>query len=144
MAKLDWMMLANYAEAPPGGGLVYIMGGAWDTLTIGAPLENAPPNISGVLTGFLVIRVVFHLTETNREHKIEVSLVDEDGAELAQITADFRVDRTPGIPSGWDQGSNFVMPLQGIGLPKFGNYTFNLLVDGNHIGERPFRVLKGY
>ncbi|HEV8681785.1 MAG TPA: hypothetical protein VGS09_03270 [Actinomycetota bacterium] len=144
MPKLDWMMLANYAEAPPGGGLVYIMGGAWDTITVQAPLEGAPPGAVAAIVGSLAIRLLFHSTEVDRDHKLEIVLQDLDGAEVAKIEGGIRVTKALGLPPGWEQGTNFVFPLTGLGLPKFGQYTFHLLVDGQHLGERPFRVLKGY
>jgi hypothetical protein len=144
MAELEWMMLANYAEAPQGNGLMYIMGGAWDTLNVAAPLEGAPPGIVAAVVGTLAIRLLFHMTETGRDHEIAITLMDEDGGQVGALTASFRVERTPGLPAEWMQGTNLVIPISGMGLPRFGIYTFNLSLDGRHVGDRPFRVLKLY
>jgi hypothetical protein len=140
--KLDTMMLANYAEAREG--LLYIMGGGWDTISANAPLQGAPENVVAVVQGWLVIRLLFHPTETGREHTFEVSIVDEDGTEIAKVEGGMQVDRNPGLPATWDQNFNIVIPLTGIGLPREGNYRINLLVDDQFAGERPFRLLKGY
>jgi hypothetical protein len=144
MPKLDWMLLANYAEAPPGGGLIYIMGGGVDTVTLQAPLEGAPPDIQAAMNAYLCIRVLFHITETNREHSLEVDIIDEDGKSVGKVQGTMRVDRAIGLPASWDQGTNVVLPLIGLGLPKFGVYMINVSVNGAHLGDRPFRVLKGY
>lgn len=144
--KLDWMMLANYAEAPPNGGLVYIAGGAWDTITVGAPLDDGPdtPDAVAVIQGYLALRVLFHPTEMGRDRAFAVSIVDEDGAEIATLNGGFSTDRAEDLPASWQQGFNLVFPLTGIPLPQFGLYAINFLLDGQHLGEREFRVLQGY
>jgi hypothetical protein len=144
MAELEWSILANYAENPPQGGLVYIIGGGWDTVTIGAPLEGAPPGIVAAVAGHLIIRFLFHSTETGRDHTLGVVILDEDGGEVGRLEAQFRVERAVGLPTSWQQGNNVVLPLTGLGLPKFGLYDIAISLDGNHVGTRPFRVLKGY
>jgi hypothetical protein len=142
--KVDWLMLANYAEAPPNTGVVYIMGGAWDTLTVGAPLEGAPPGVVAVLQGYLAMRLLFHRTELGRDRQFEIVVLDEDGTEAGRIEGGFRPEAQPGIPPSWDHGFNLVFPLNGLGLVKFGLYTIHVTLDGTHLAERPFRVIKGY
>lgn len=140
--KLDWMMLANYAEA--NSGLLYVAGGGWDTVTATAPIEGAPPEVFVVLNGALVIRILFHTTETNRDHTFTVTIIDEDGGELGKIEGGFPLAKAPGYPPSWDQPVNIPVPLNGIALPRAGLYRFSLQVDGQHAGERPFRVIKGF
>ncbi len=144
MATLEWAILANYAEAPPMGGLIYVMGGAWDTITMSAPLEGAPPGVVAVMQGHLVIRMRFEITETNREHGLALAIIDEDGGEVGRLEARFRVDRVPGLPPAWGQGTNLVIPLTGIALQRFGLFDIHLSVDDHPVGVRPFRILKGY
>jgi hypothetical protein len=140
--NLEWMLLANYAEA--NNGLLYISGGGWDTVTLHAPLENAPEGVFAVLQGALVIRLAFHQTETDREHSFSLVIADEDGGEIGKAEGNVRVDRIRGLPPGWPQSVNIPLPLTGIPLPRAGIYTMSLQVDGQHVGDRPFRVLKGY
>lgn len=140
--QLDWMMLANYAE--DNNGLVYIAGGAWDTVSVHAPIDGAPEGVVAVLSGTLVIRLTFHRTETDRDHGFELLFMDEDGGDVAKAEGRIRVDRVQGHPPGWDQGANLVVPVSGIALNKFGLHTISLQVDGRHMGDRPFRVLKLY
>ena len=136
------MMLANHAEVQ--GGLLYISGGTFDTINVQARMEGGPPGAVAALQGTLVIRLLFDFTETDKEHLFELRLVDEDGREIAKIDGDFHVARTVGLPEGWDQGNNIVANFAALALPKFGEYAFHLRVDGEPIGDRPFRVLKLY
>lgn len=140
--KLDWMALANYAEDQ--GGLLYVIGGGWDTINVQAPLEGAPEGVFAVIQGFLVVRLLFHQTETDREHTFRINVVDADGAELGAVDGGMRVDRIKGLPPTWYQNVNIVVPLAGFPLPREGNYLINLQVDEQYVGDRPFRVLKGY
>lgn len=141
--NLEWMILANYAEAG-SNGLLYIAGGGWDTITISAPMQGAPPGVFGAMQGTLVIRLQFHQTETGRDHDFALTIIDEDGGEIGKVEGNFRVDRLPGLPPAWPQSVNLPIPLTGAPLPKAGLYTLSLQVDGSHLGDRPFRVLKGY
>lgn len=106
--KLEWMALANYAE--DRGGLLYVVGGAWDTINVQGPIQGAPPGIFVVIQGMLVIRVLMHPTETGEQHTFSFEIVDEDGQQLVKVDGDFRAERTPGLPIGWDQGANRSSP----------------------------------
>lgn len=140
--NLDWMLLANYAEV--NGGLLYISGGGWDTMTVHAPIEGAPPGVFAAIQGTLVIRLLFHQTETGRDHAFELAITDEDGLEIGKAEGGVRVEQSRGLPVGWPQPVNIPIPLTGIALPRPGLYTLSLQVNGQHVGDRPFRVLKGY
>ncbi len=142
--KLDWMMLANHAEVQ--NGLLYISGGTWDTTTLNAALVpgQAPEGAVSVFRGTLVFRLLFHVTETGRAHDLTITVMDEDGAQVARIEGSSEIEPTPGLPPGWDQGASSAIPLTGMPLPRFGLYTISLQVDGNHLGDLPFRVVKGY
>jgi len=141
--NLEWMMLANHAELS-SNGLLYISGGGWDTVTVGAPVEGAPPDVFTVLQGTLVIRLQFHPTEAGRDHSFALTIIDEDGDEVGKAEGAVRVERTPGLPPGWLQNVNIPVPLMGVTLPRPGLYTMSVQVDGQHLGDRPFRILKGY
>ena len=142
--KLDLMMLANYAEVAPTG-LLYVAGGSWDTTTVNAPLpDGAPEDAVALLNGYLAVRILFHVTETDREHRFTLTIMDEDGGETARLEGEIRVDRSPGLPPAWDHGVNMAIGLTGIAVFQFGLYTISLQVDGQHLGDRPFRVVRGY
>jgi hypothetical protein len=140
--KLEWMALANYAENRDG--LLYIVGGGWDTINVQAPIEGAPTGVFAVMQGTLVVRLLASTTETGQPHTFTIEIIDEDGTQIAKAEGGFPVDAIVGLPIGWDQGVNLVMPLTGLLLPGPGNYTINLRVDDELLGDRPFRVLKLY
>ena len=139
--KLDWIMLANYAEIGPSG-LLTVVGGTWDTMTIHGPLpDDAPEDAVATLSGSVVVRALFHVTETGREHAFTLTVMDEDGGEVARIDGGMHVERQPELPPGWDQGVNVALGLTGMPIPRFGLYTISLQIDGQHVGDRPFRVI---
>lgn len=141
--KLAWMILANHAE--DSNGLLIMTGAAWDTVNVNGPPE--PPRDDGavaVFMGFLVIRTLFHATETGRAHEFTIIVMDEDGSEVAKIGLQGQVERKTEMPTGWDQGINILVGLTGMPLPKFGTYEIVVHVDGQHVGDLPFRVVKAY
>lgn len=150
VVNLDWMLLANYAEAAPGGGTVHMINGGWDTMNVRAPFEPPPgsstavENAVTVLQGNLVVRILFHQTELARDRTLRLIIIDEDGQEVGKIEGGFRAEPQPGHPASWEQGVNLVFPLQGLPMPKFGLYRISALVDEQHLGDREFRVLKLY
>jgi hypothetical protein len=145
--KLAWMMLANHAEIAPNG-LIYINGGAWDTINVNAPLPPDHPasqsNAVAVFPGSLVVRLLFHPTEANRTHDVTVTMRDEDGTTVAQAGVSVDVTLPPDHPPGWDQGVNFALPFVGLPLPRFGLYDVSVQVDGQHVSDLPFRVVRRY
>lgn len=137
--QLDLFILARHAEAQ--GDLLNILGGGWDTLGVTQVPDDLPDGAVAAVGGTLVARMLFHqITETDRTHRFTTILVDEDGAEIGRSEGEFPVQRAPDMPVGWPQNVNLVLPL-GIPLPRFGAYTFSLEVDGQHLGDRAFRVV---
>jgi hypothetical protein len=140
--KVSFTMLANYAE--DNGGLLYIQGGAWDTITVSSPLENGPPDAFTLIRGFYVARLDVHHTETEREHRFAIVIVDEDGGDVAKLEGAVNVPRNPSIPASWPHPINLVVPLTGLALPKPGGYAISLLVNDNHEDQLEFRVIKAF
>jgi hypothetical protein len=140
--KLGFMLMANYAE--DNGGLLYVQGGAWDTVNVRGPISQVPGGPVAIIQGTLVARVLFHVTETDREHEFELNIMDEDGGQVAQVKGKTTISKMVGLPTGWDQGVNLIVPLTGVPLSKFGRYEIALSVDGTNAGTLPFRVLKLY
>jgi hypothetical protein len=146
---VDWMILANYAESPmpPSPPIVHMIGAGWDTLHVGGPLPEQPglpPGTVTLMQGYLAARITFHPTEIDKDRHLRIAVVDEDGTEAGRIEASFRAEKDPTLPPGWDQGVNIVFPLAGMPLVRFGLYSLSLLIDGTHLAERQFRVLKAY
>jgi hypothetical protein len=145
--KLAWMTFANHAEIAPNG-LIYINGGAWDTINVNSPMPpEAPAAMAGavaVFQGSIVVRVLFHSTETGRVHAVRITVRDEDGAEIAVAEGQIDVQMPVDQPAGWDVGVNLALPFTGLPLPRFGLYAASVQVDGQHLDDLPFRVVKRY
>jgi hypothetical protein len=148
--KLAWMMFANHAEIAPNG-LLYINGGAWDSINVNAPLPGelvmalgAQEGAVAIFQGSLVVRVLFHRTEAGRTHEIAVTVMDEDGTQVAAVGGQVDVVVPPDQPAGWDVGVNAAIPFTGLPLPRYGLYHASVQVDGQHMDDLPFRVVKRY
>ena len=141
--ELAWMLLANHAEAP--NGLLYISGGTWDTVNVnGPPPENAPEGVVAALVGTLVVRLEFHHTELGHDYPFRITIVDEDGSTVGAIDGDISADPQADTPSTWMHGSNLIIGLTGLPLPRFGEYRINIQVNRDHKGDIPFRVVRRY
>jgi Family of unknown function (DUF6941) len=148
--KLAWMMFANHAEIAPNG-LLYINGGAWDTINVTGQLPadlamglGAQDGAVAIFQGSLVLRVLFHKTEAGRLHEIAVTVMDEDGTQVAALAGQVDVLVPPDQPPGWDIGVNAAIPFTGLPLPRFGLYHASVQVDGQHLDDLPFRIVKRY
>jgi hypothetical protein len=145
--KLAWMMFANHAEIAPNG-LLYISGGAWDTINVNEELPSTLPQAESgavaVFQGALVLRLLFHRTETGRIHEFAITMMDEDGGTVARAEGQVDLATETDHPPGWDQGVNLAVPFTGLSLPKFGLYRASVQVDGQHLDDLPFRVVKHY
>lgn len=142
MSRVGFTLLTNYAE--DNGGLLYLQGGGWDTITVNGPLENGPEGAFTLIRGFFVARLQFHPTEAGREHSFTVVIVDADGGEVLKVEGNLQVGRAPGLPASWMQSVNIILPLTGAPLPKPGLYRISLLINGSHEADHPFRVIKAY
>lgn len=141
--ELAWMMLANHAEAP--NDLLYMAGGAWDTVNVTAPPPpDTAPDVVTFVRGMLVIRLLFHATETDTDYPMRISIVDEDGGETGNVDGEVRAMAQPDVPPTWLHAANIIVDLSGLPLKRFGEYRINLLVNREHKGDLPFRVVKRY
>jgi Family of unknown function (DUF6941) len=145
--KLAWMMLANHAEIAPNG-LIYVNGGAWDTINVRSPLPGNHPiaqtGAVGIFQGYVVVRVLFHSTEAGRTHGLSITITDEDGGQVAKADGQVMVTVPPDHPPGWEVGVNATLPFTGLALPRFGLYRASIQVDSQHLDDLPFRVVKRY
>lgn len=130
--KLDYAILANSSEIREN--IAFMLGGSWDT----AYSDRFPAQFSGSI----LIRLLFHQTETGREHQLELRVHDEDGRPIAPAaTIALQVDTPKELPTGWEVPALAAINLRGLPIPKQGRYSFELLVDGLHLKSLPFRFL---
>ncbi len=73
-------------------------------------------------------------------HRIGIRVLTEDGQPIAppiDADADFGVPFQAGLP----HRGQFVIGIRGATFPKFGTYTFEVLVDGHSMGTILLHVL---
>lgn len=96
-----------------------------------APITHAGCAVAG--------RIRFERIEEGT-HRFSLTFADEDGKIVipkieSNVSIEFRPDQRTST-------SHFVMVMQQLPLPKFGEYTIDLAVDGHHIGSLPLYVSK--
>lgn len=121
--KLDWAMLANYAEVREG--LVFVTGGGIDTIQT--------QQLPAVLNATILVRLLLHRTEANKQHSLELEINDEDGQTVAKVQAGVMVPVTPEMPVGWDIPSVVALNIHGLQLAKEGRYAVEISADNVHL-----------
>lgn len=130
--ELDFAFLADGAEAI--NGKIYTVGGALDTIW-SANLPMVYPRLS------FVLKLLFSPAEVGRKHRLEVNLIDEDGKRLGGgIGADLEISKGPNVPRGWKQGFLTVINFANLKFEKFGDYSFEILVNNSSIKMIPLRI----
>jgi hypothetical protein len=127
------MLLCDAAEET--NGKLYILGGGWTHLL----KANIPTNMA--------LAIVVHVPwdEAGKQHKLEVSLLKEDGEPVllndspVKVEGAFEVGRTAGVKAGRELVAPVALQFSGLVLPP-GEYTWQLLVNGEPGATAPFAV----
>lgn len=131
--QVDFAFLADSAEV--NNGKLYVLGGSIDTIYgLQAPLVH--PQLA------IAVRLLASPGELDRDHIMEVKILDADGRSLHQTQAHFRIGRPANAVPGWPVPSLFVMNLVQFRFEQFGHYTFDFLVNGSSLKTLPFRVVQ--
>lgn len=128
--RIDCALLCDAATVREG--LLHVLGG-------GVTRINRPGFPTPLSPLSLAMRVLVHPTEADRMHKMQVRLLDEDGAEIARFDLEFGVGDTGQLEAG--EEVSLPLPLTippNVGLEKAGRYSFEILIDGNHQASIPF------
>ena len=106
--------------------------GTFDALrALDAPIAHPQCAIAG--------RLRFEPIEEG-DHRVSLTFADEDGnIVMPKFDSTLAVTFAPGLRT---VTSHFVMVIQQIRLPKFGEYTIDLAVDGRQLGSLPLYVSK--
>ena len=119
------MLLADAAQIAEGK--LYILGGGWSVVG-----PQATPMA-------IAIKVEVPWTEANAQHRLKLSLVDEDERPVMkiteegpqqpyQVTGSFEVGRPPGLPPGTPLDIPFAINMGPLSLPP-GRYTWRCFID---------------
>jgi hypothetical protein len=129
---IDLLLLADRAEAI--NGKLYIMGGAWDQLTV-LDLQQA------VLFSF-ALGILVPWNATNQQYTVHISIEDEDKQPIGvRADAGFTVGRPPLAAPGTTQRVLLAVPVVPVVLPKYGSYTVTAAIPGLQAKRVPFRVV---
>ena len=134
MAEIEYLLLANHAEAV--NGMLNVLGAGWTDQWRGPQEEGAapPPTHFGIGVSVLV-----PWTETNVPHHLVVTIEGEDGEpELGRLEADLEMGRPAGVRPGSDQRAVLAMNLN-IQFPEAGGYRVRADL-GDQMRSASFRV----
>jgi hypothetical protein len=115
-------------------GKLYILGGGWTHLL----RPNQPANVA------LAMMIRVPLDEADKQHKLEVSLLREDGEPVRLGDNPFKVEGAfeVGAPTGMKPGRELIAPVAlqfGLTLPP-GDYVWELRINGEPTAWSSFWV----
>jgi hypothetical protein len=132
-------------------GKLYIQGGGWNMLT-----ATMFPLIQSRIGLAAMVGVPW--SATNRNHRLEVNLLGEDGPlplageesdpadptktrRAVAIGGQFNIGRPPTLEAGDRQNMPFAINFDGLQFPSPGSYSFTLSIDDVEINRLSFRVV---
>ena len=89
--------------------------------------------VPAMLNATILVRLLLHRTEANKQHSIELEITDEDGATVAKVQAGVMVPLLPDVPVGWDVPSVVALNIHGLQLTKEGRYAVEISADNVHL-----------
>jgi hypothetical protein len=96
------------------------------------------PGLPAKLDVTLALRFELEPLDYGVHQRIAVHVIDEDGAEMVNLTASpvsFESPGTPGLPMAYD----LVVPMT-VGIPRDGTWTFDVRVNDRSLARVPLRV----
>jgi hypothetical protein len=138
-------ILCNHAEAQ--NNLLYVSGGGVDRAFV--PVNTPGPWNVSLAIG---INVSVPWAETNRDHLLTVDLVDFDSHPVMvsngmdtvspiHFEAKLNVGRPPNLETGESQSICLAVNLPGLPIPRIGNYSFIIKVNGIERRRLSYRVV---
>lgn len=130
MVKVDLALLADYANISREGKLNIL--GIFDRIN-----AQSVPAIHPQMQ--LVMILEADRGDADKEHKVEIELIDADGKKLFAISGDLRFG-TP--PPGEQIRINHVIQLNNLQFDRFGSYEFKILVNNEVRKSVPLSVIE--
>lgn len=134
VVRVECFMLADGAQE--AAGKLYVLGGAWDTLT-----ARSYPTVFPTLA--LVIKLAVGWNETNRPIATRIDCVDEDGVSILgqPMQGTLNVGRPPQAVPGDEIGVRLAITFNSLQVPRAGRYAFILEADGEELARTGFRAV---
>ncbi len=137
----DWEVTALLCDAAQvADGKLYVLGGGWSLCGPG-PFVHA-----------LAIKLGVPWDRSNRPHRLELVMVDEDSDEPVAVgdppeplrfESEFEVGRPPGLPAGSLLDVPFAIGFGPIALPPATGFAWSVRVDAGEIERISFRTRPG-
>ena len=133
MPEIEYVTVADHAEAITGK--LYLFGAGWSDIALPAGPDGQP----GIVHFAIAASIMVGWNETNRRFPFMITIVHEDGDEVAKIGAQIEAGRPPGITPGTDF-RNLLAIQANVVFPKTGRYDVRAELDG-HTRQVTFRVV---
>jgi hypothetical protein len=131
MPELDFMIVSDYVRAE--NGVLHMIAGGVDTITV-----RAVPSARSIGIG---LSLKLPREEVTENHTLRLIFYGTDDARIAEIGADLPArSETPNMPAGRKVGVVAALNMS-LPLPAYGDYSLELLVNGNHKKEIPIYVI---
>jgi len=131
--EVDFAFLSDKADIV--NGKLYVLGGAFDTIFS----KQAPIRHPGMT---LALRFLVSPAELDREHKIEVIVIDGDGKKIISVPGQMTVKRPPESTGGYKVPFLSSLNFYNVQFENFGDYSIEVLLNGSSIKSVPLRVLQ--
>jgi len=128
--KVALALLADYANVSQEGKLNIL--GIFDRINA----QNVPATHPQMQ---LIITLEADRVEADREHKVEIELIDADGNKLFSIGGNLKFSPPP---PGEKVRLNHIMQLNNLRFDHFGSYEFKILINNMLAGEVPLSVVE--
>jgi len=132
MPKIEYVTVADHAEAI--NGKLYLFGAGWTDIV----QPPGPQGQPGIVHMGLAVSILVGWNETNRRFPLELTVVHEDGDELARINAQIEAGRPAGLPPGADLRNVLALGAN-LTFPKLGSYEVRAQL-GDEFRSATFRV----
>jgi len=126
LPEVDFMIVCDYVRADQG--VLHMIAAGVDRV-----FASEVPTGRNVGIG---IRLLLTRNECGRPHQLELIFQDEDGVRLTEFTGQF-VAGIPSQPARGTTGQRRHAAEYWSPLPRYGGYSIELLIDGNHKTEPP-------
>lgn len=87
----------------------------------------------------LIMTLEADRSEAEREHKLEIELIDMDGNKLFSVTGNLKFGPPP---PGEKVKLNHILQFNNLKFEKFGTYEFKILINNEVRSSIPFSVVE--
>lgn len=129
--QVDFAALADYAAPDASGKLTVV--GIFDEIYA----QQAPVIWPSMV---LLLRFRIKRSELGESQKMVVKLMGEDGDILFQIDGEFTAQAQGEIQHRPEGTMNQILQIGGLKLPRFGAYSFEILLNNTAVASVPLYV----